>query len=74
MASDVCFAVIADTPSRLVVGTVPRTAARHNLLGGLGEADHPATMIEAWDFDGHAERQWLATVLRRALKVPKRSE
>ena len=54
MATAVCLTVIADTPSRLVVGTYPAKTGLHTLLFGSGQPDRAAGMIEAWDFDGDA--------------------
>jgi hypothetical protein len=54
MATDVCLAVIADEPSRLIVGTYPAQGGLHKFLFGSGQPDRAAGMIEAWDFDGDA--------------------
>jgi hypothetical protein len=51
MATNVCLAIIADSPSRLVVGTYP---ASWSLLHGSDQPNRAAGLIEAWDFDGSA--------------------
>ncbi|HEV3260257.1 MAG TPA: hypothetical protein VG013_25600 [Gemmataceae bacterium] len=51
MATNVCLAIIADSPARLVVGTYP---AHLGLLFGSDQPNRAAGMIEAWDFDRDA--------------------
>jgi hypothetical protein len=51
MATKVCLAIIADSPSRLVVGTYP---AHLGLLFRSDQPNRDAGMIEAWDFDADA--------------------
>jgi hypothetical protein len=54
MATDVCLAVVADEPSRFIVGTFPAASGLDNLLWGAERFDRSAEPLETWDFDGHA--------------------
>jgi hypothetical protein len=51
MATNVCLAIIEDSPARLVVGTYP---AHLGLLFASDQPNRAGGMIEAWDFDGGA--------------------
>jgi hypothetical protein len=54
MVTSVCLAVLADTPTRLVVGAYPAKTGLHPFLFGSGQPNRAAGLIEAWDFDGDA--------------------
>ena len=54
MATDVCLAVVADEPSRFIVGTFRAASGLDKLLWGEGRFDRSAGPIETWDFDGDA--------------------
>jgi hypothetical protein len=54
MPIHVTVAVVADTPSRLVLGTFPATGGMHKFLLGSALPDRSMPPIEAWDFDCEA--------------------
>jgi hypothetical protein len=51
MATNVCLAVVRDTPTRLFVGTYPPATGTHQLLGGSVTPDLECQMFEGWEFD-----------------------
>jgi hypothetical protein len=52
MVKYVCLKVIADEPSRFIVGTNPAATGLRKLIWGSDRISPSAQMIEAWDFDG----------------------
>ena len=51
MPINVCLAIVADTPTRLVVGVYPPATGVRSLLGGTRKPDLQCQMLEGWDFD-----------------------
>jgi hypothetical protein len=69
MATDICLVVVADEPSRFIVGTFPTARGLDRLLWSADRFDRSAEPIETWDFDGEAGVLRVVTAARAAAPV-----